>query len=180
MYEQERTEISDLSLFERALSEQASIFEQATAMRQLCIKLNMTQSTLAKRLGVSQSTVGNKIRLLQYNMRERELVVKYALSERHARALLRILPPKREKLIETVGKMQLTVQQTEELVEKYKSDPQAVPVASTCASIAVLSAEGFIASAQSAADQLRRLGYKVTCMTEMGETWKRISITVCE
>ncbi|MBQ2806252.1 MAG: hypothetical protein IJF08_04310 [Clostridia bacterium] len=166
-------------LIERALSDQSSIFEQATAMRHLCVRLNMTQSALAKRLGVSQSTVGNKIRLLQYSLGERELVLKHGLSERHARALLRICSPKREKMIETVGNMHLTVQQTEELVEKYHRETHH-PASGERITRDPLSADSFITSTQSGADQLRRIGYKVTCLTETGDHWRKISITVCE
>ena len=157
-----------------------NMFEQATLMRNICKEYNMTQSALAKQLKVSQSSIGNKIRLLQYNLQERDAILRYRLSERHARALLRILPPKRAKLIETVGRMQLTVQQTEELTEKYGDNNNfaATYDSNTLDNSSPL--ETFLQHTQSGAEQLRLAGNKVTCLTERGESWHRITVTISE
>ena len=162
----------------RLLSEgHLDIFEQARAMQELCAQHRYTQATLAKALSVSQSYVGNKVRLLQFSEYERSLILNTNLTERHARALLRVSPPKREKLLHTVAQMHLTVQQTEELVEKYAG----AVISDISAPITDLpSVDTFISQTQLGAERLRALGYKTTTLTESGDTWTRITITVVE
>lgn len=153
------------------------IFTQARAMQALCEQYHYTQSSLAKKLRVSQSCVGNKIRLLKFSAAEQSLIIEKGLTERHARALLRIQPPKREKLIATAGNMRLTVQQTEELVEKYTEDAASNPPGEDSRQF---SASGFLLQTQTAADKLRAIGYKTTCLTESGDGWCRITVTIVE
>ncbi len=155
-----------------------NMFEQAAAMHTLCSQYRYTQASLAKRLGVSQSCVGNKIRLLQFSSAERMQIVEYGLTERHARIILRIQSPKRSKLITTVGNMHLTVQKTEELVEKYSDMEKDVAIPHQY-SIPV-NADSYIAQTQAGAERLRNVGYKTTCLTESGEGWCRITVTIVE
>lgn len=152
-----------------------NMFEQAELMRYLCTRFQLTQHDLAKHLHVSQSSVGNKIRLLQYTDQERYLILKHNLSERHARTLLCILPPKRLKLIETVGNMQLTVQQTEELIEKYRTNKDISEYAPLGEAVTI---ENYIASIHAGAKKLQQSGNKVSCLTEAGDHWIKISLTV--
>ncbi len=158
---------------------EGNIFEQAIAMQLLCKNFHYTQASLAKRLGISQSCVGNKIRLLQFSAHEQAQILEFGLTERHARVLLRAQPPKREKLIATVGNMHLTVQQTEELVEKYTVTNLPPAVQSGCMP-AHVNADHFLLQTQNYADKLRSVGYKTTCLTESGEGWCRITVTIVE
>ena len=74
--------------------------------------------------------------------------------------------------------MHLTVQQTEELVEKYiDGEKSAYSVAIKDVAI---NAQGFVTQMQGGADRLRALGYKITCLTESGEAWTRITVTIVE
>lgn len=177
------------SLFNQLMDGDSDMFTCAHAMHMLCEKYRYTQASLAKRIGVSQSTVGNKIRLLQFLQNERALIREFSLSERHARVLLRILPPRREKLIATAGNLHLTVQQTEDLVEKYAQDSQPFSInrfneqkesIQHYFSNEQLNADTFLSRTQSASDHLRTLGYKTTCLTESGEGWHRITVTIVE
>lgn len=157
----------------------ADMFAQAEQMQKLCLEYGYTQSKLAKQLSISQSSVGNKIRLLQYSQHERARILFYQLSERHARALLRILPPKRAKLIETAGQMRLTVQQTEELVEKYRSgETSESPASNTDRQVTGI--DSFADYITAATNKLRNIGYHVSCLTESGDRWQRITIIVRE
>lgn len=151
------------------------MFTQAFAMQRLCKLYKFTQSSLAKHLKISQSTVGNKIRLLSFTPQERGRILEYKLTERHARALLGIQPPKRAKLIEFVGKMHLNVRQTEDLVEKYRCDAQAIAVESSSLDNSVFS---FFDNIVSNAQALRADHASVSCITEHGEGWQRITVTV--
>ena len=165
-------------LFDSLSKDNLNMFEQAGIMHKLCFEYHMTQNQLAKKLGISQSNIGNKIRLLQFNSNEKSQILKHNLSERHARTLLRISPPKRIKLIETVGNMHLTVQQTEELVEKYRSEAEPQPISSTKASFNSYSITNYISDIQSGAERLRSLDYRVSCLTEAGDTYYKITLLI--
>ncbi len=171
--------IDESQLLLRLKMREGTIFEQAKAMQELCTQYNYSQSALASLLGVSQSCVGNKIRLLRFSTWEQAQILEYGLSERHARALLRIQSPKREKLIATVGKMHLTVHQTEELVEKYANPTQDAEEHNQ-SSLSITTAETFLQHMQISAEKLRTLGYKTTCMTESSDGWHRITVTILE
>ena len=155
------------------------MFEQARIMQSLCTTNQFTQASLAKRLGVSQSYIGNKIRLLQFSLQEQIKISEFSLSERHARALLRAKAPQREKLIATVGNMHLTVAQTEELVEKYAAGKISI-VTPPAMHPVPFNADGYVLQMQTGAERLRALGYKTTCLTESGEGWMRITVTIVE
>lgn len=156
-------------------SDNLNLFDQAELMYRLCTRYHLTQHELAKHLSISQSSVGNKIRLLQYTDQERHLILEHNLTERHARTLLRISPPKRTKLIETVGNVHLTVQQTEELIEKYQTNADNREYNP---SMDVMSVDKFVASIQTGAATLQRRGSKVSCLTETSDKWIKISLTV--
>lgn len=153
------------------------MFSQASAMQRLCKLYSFTQSSLAAHLNVSQSTVGNKIRLLSYSPQERARILEYKLTERHARALLAIRPPKRARLIDLVGKMHFNVRQTEELVEKQKSDANAasMQLESECSSV-----DSFFEKVISDAQSLHEDHTSISCITEHGDGWQRITVTVKE
>ena len=57
----------------------------------------MTQEELAKTMGKSQSAVANKLRLLSLPDEIQDALMKDKISERHARALLNIEDPEKQK-----------------------------------------------------------------------------------
>ena len=161
----------------------ANMFDKASAMHALCSECGYTQSGLSKQLRISQSAVANKIRLLQYNMHERSLILCTNLTERHARALLRAAPMQRTNLIRTVAEMHLTVQQTEELIDKYKTNYNFIDKPADLTVLHITSshpAELFAKQILHSADQLRNTGQKVTCLSESGEGWQRITVTILD
>ena len=164
------------------LQGESDMFAQASAMQALCKNHGFTQGSLAQHLHVSQSTVGNKIRLLAYNAKERDIILFYHLSERHARALLPILPPKRAKLLETVGSMQLNVRQTEDLAEKYKTagEIQADHHLLSSYDLGNVSVEQFVLQTGASVDRLRACGAKIAYITEKGDGWRRLTVTIKE
>ena len=168
----------EIDLIEQLKNASGNMFEQASTMQTLCMQYRYTQAALAKRLSISQSSVGNKLRLLQFSSAERAKILDLGLSERHARAILRAQPHKRIKLIGTAGIMHLTVQQTEELVEKHGGIVQNAEVNTLLSS--TINTDTFIKRTQSDADRLRSQGYKTTCLTESGEGWVRITVTIVD
>lgn len=93
------------------------IFEEAQALERLLSSGNMTQSQLAHELCMSQSAVANKLRLLRLDENQRSAIRKYGLSERHARALLRVPPEKRQAAAEHIGKCGMSVTSAEEYID---------------------------------------------------------------
>lgn len=159
----------------QALTQSTDIFAQAQIMQTLCTQHGYTQSSLAKQLGVSQSCVGNKIRLLQFTTDEQAYITEKKLSERHARALLRVSVPKREKLLHTVAQLGLTVQQTEELVEKYINNGTRETVGDFHGAYAP---KDCISQIQATIDKYRLLGYKISSLTESDDSQIRITISI--
>lgn len=162
------------------LADDHDMFAHATAMQKLCANHGFTQSTLAKHLGISQSTVGNKIRLLSYSAKERDIILHYHLTERHARALLPILPPKRAKLLETAGSMHLNVRQTEELAEKYRNDLSFTDQPHASENFSELSVDRFVLQTSAGVERLRACGTKIAYITEQGDGWRRLTVTIKE
>ncbi len=104
-------------------------FEEAEGIYRLIHDWGVTQEEAARRLGKKQSTIANKLRLLRFSEAERGKITAGGLTERHARALLKLQnPEKRMEAIELAAAKGLTVQQTEELVEKLLCpQPKALP-----------------------------------------------------
>ena len=114
----ERTS-AELAIIENLLREDLNIFEQATSFRRLIEDYGMTQEELARKMSMSQSTVANKLRLLKLTYQEQKLILDLSLSERHARALLKLDDEKdRISVITSASEDHLTVQDTEELIDK--------------------------------------------------------------
>lgn len=108
-----------LALIENIQRCSLNYFEEAQAIDNLMSMLGVTQQSIAARLGKTQSTVANKLRLLKYPPQWQERLLSLNLTERHARALLPLLgTEKLELAMESIGEKDLTVSQTEQLVQK--------------------------------------------------------------
>ena len=107
------------ALIENIQRQDLGFFEEAEAFLQISRQQKVTQEELAHRLGKSQAYVANKLRLLKLEKGERTVIQDAHLTERHARALLRIEDSdERKKVLHTIVQKQLTVRETEELVER--------------------------------------------------------------
>ena len=108
-----------LALIENIQRKDLSYFEEAAAIEKLLNVYGLTQEQAAQRLGKAQSTIANKLRLLRFSDSERRLLLTGGLSERQARAIVRIEDDiERSRVIETVVKQRLNLEQTEELVNQ--------------------------------------------------------------
>ena len=114
-----------LALVEQIQQQNLSFFEEASAIERLISHYGMTQEDAAAKLGKAQSTIANKLRLLRLPGWVQEIVEEGQLSERHARALLRL---EREedlrRVLDQVRRRNLTVEQTEALVDDCLSAPK--------------------------------------------------------
>jgi ParB family chromosome partitioning protein len=112
-----------MALVENIQREDLNFIEEAKAYQQLIDTYHFSQVELADKIGKKQSTISNKLRLLRLGDEVIHMVVDNALTERHARALLAI-PDTEQRInaLNTIIKRDLNVRQTEELVEKLKSE----------------------------------------------------------
>ena len=107
------------ALIENIQRQDLGFFEEAEAFLQISRQQKVTQEELAHRLGKSQAYVANQMRLMKQEKEERTVIQDAHLTERHARALLRIEDSdERKKVLHTIVQKQLTVRETEELVER--------------------------------------------------------------
>lgn len=123
------TEHSDLSsailgLEENTHRQQLNCFEQAKGLKELIEMWGCTQAEAAKRLGMAQPTLANKLRLLTLSEEQQKICLEGNLSERHARAVLALEnQAERNAVLEQAVKREMTVHQTEELVQKLLMPP---------------------------------------------------------
>jgi ParB family chromosome partitioning protein len=107
-----------VSLIENLQRKELNYFEEAQAYSILINVFGCTQEELAKKIGKSQSAIANKLRLLKIPEPTRSLISPEQVTERHARILLKIGSSEIQlKVLEKIYEKELTVKETEELVE---------------------------------------------------------------
>jgi len=108
-----------VSLVENLQRRELNYFEEANAYSILIDVFGMTQEDLAKKIGKSQSAIANKLRLLRLPEQVRNMLSPGVVSERHARALLKLNTVENQlEVIRQIYKKDLTVKETEDLVEQ--------------------------------------------------------------
>lgn len=113
-------ELAEVALVENLQRADLSYFEEAEGYRRLIEEFNLTQEEVAQRVGKSQPTIANKIRILKLDPAVRENVMVDLLTERHIRALLKLNTPDDQlMIIKEIYEHELTVRQTELLIEDY-------------------------------------------------------------
>ena len=117
-----------LALVENLQRRDLDFWEEALALERLINTFQLSQEECARRIGKSQSAVSNKLRLLKLPSDVLELLRGGGCSERHARALLPLeLPDLQMYAAKAVVDDQLTVAQTESLVQQLRSPPPNKP-----------------------------------------------------
>ena len=117
-------ETASMALIENLQRQDLTVIEEATAYQEL-MKLNsLTQAALAKELGKSQSFVANKLRLLKLVQPVQTALLKRQISERHGRALLNVPTDQQAAILARVLDQQLTVKETEKLVQQAALPPK--------------------------------------------------------
>ena len=119
----EDKETAELAMIENLQREDLHFFEEAAGYEKLLSQFFLKQEDLSCRIGKNQSTIANKLRLLKLPSRIRDFVYQNGLSERHARALLKIEQESEQlEILTTVIDKNLTVKETEALIEKIELD----------------------------------------------------------
>lgn len=128
---------SDLESLEEAIVENIhradlSALEEANAYQQLVDDFSLTQDEVAQRVGRSRSAVANTLRLLQLPASVQRLMMAGRLSAGHARAVLSVPDPVRQReLAEYMVDARLSVRQAEELVKSKSAGSEATSANST-------------------------------------------------
>ena len=122
-----------MALVENVQRKDLDVWEEAAALRQLMERCRLTQEEAARRVGKSQSAVANKLRLLRLPEDVIDTLRAQRLTERHARALLRLdTPDKQRTALAHIVKHQLNVAKTEAYIERLcggrKAPRRAVPI----------------------------------------------------
>ncbi len=109
-------ECSLMCLIENIQRTDLNFFEEAEGIRRLMEEFALSQQETAEKLAMAQSTLSNKLRLLKLNPEQRNRITAGNLTERHARAFIRLPEEERDEIINRCLAEQLTVSETESLV----------------------------------------------------------------
>lgn len=112
-------EMMEIALIENLQREDLNPLEEALAFRTLIEEFGLTQEELSGRIGKSRSHIANTMRLLNLPQEIQEHVSRGTISMGHARALLGLEDPdKQREACRTVVEKRLSVRETEALVRR--------------------------------------------------------------
>ncbi|MDB5199652.1 MAG: ParB/RepB/Spo0J family partition protein [Chitinophagaceae bacterium] len=121
------SQLLELALLENLQRENLNAMEIAMSYRRLMEELEYTQEQLAERMGKERSTVTNYIRLLKLPPDIQVAVRNGIISMGHARALINVDAIDKQLFIfHEIKNKELSVRQTEELVRRLYTSPDAV------------------------------------------------------
>lgn len=113
-----------LALVENLQRRDLDVWEEAAALRQLIDRFALSQEEVAQKVGKSQSAVANKLRLLKLPEDVIATLREHRLTERHARTLLRLDSPQRQReALAYIVRHRLNVAQTETYVNRLIREP---------------------------------------------------------
>ncbi|MEI6084503.1 MAG: ParB/RepB/Spo0J family partition protein [Verrucomicrobiota bacterium] len=119
-------EALEIALIENLQREDLNPIEEAKAYEQLATVFKLTQEQIADKVGRSRAGVANALRLLALPAEVLSWVANGQLSVGHAKVILGLSSPEEQRLVaERVLKRNLTVRDTELLVEGLKGDATA-------------------------------------------------------
>ncbi len=174
IYETDDRAAAVFTLLENLQRSDLSPFEEAEGIRRLISVYGVSQCDAAARLGMAQSTLSNKLRILKLTPTQRERIEAASLTERHARALLRVEADRRDGLLDRIIADELTVKQTERLIEEMLSPPEQLSIPYTKTGIGDVRL--FANSLSKIVDTMIKAGY--TAKTRKNETDSYIEYTV--
>ena len=121
---------TELALIENLQREDLNPVEEAMGYSRLLKEYGMTQEDAAKRVGKSRPAVANALRLLQLTPEILEMVKTGALTPGHARAILSMKEPKKQKeAAQKIAALDLSVRQAELLCRNLNREPKPEPEA---------------------------------------------------
>jgi ParB family chromosome partitioning protein len=116
-------EALEIALIENLQREDLNPIEEARAYEQLTTHFKLTQEQVAEKVGRSRAAVANAMRLLALPGEVQSWIADDRLSVGHAKAILGLSIGEEQRLVaERVLKRNMTVRETEKLVEQLKGD----------------------------------------------------------
>ena len=116
-------EALEIALIENLQREDLNPIEEARAYEQLATQFKLTQEQIAVKVGRSRAAVANSMRLLGLPSEVLSWIADDRLSVGHAKAILGLTIAEEQRLVaERVLKRNLTVRETEKLVEQLKGN----------------------------------------------------------
>jgi ParB family chromosome partitioning protein len=114
----------ELAIIENVQRHDLNPIEEAKAYKRLTEEFSMSQEEVAKKMGKSRSAVANILRLLQLPVEIQRAVAEGKISEGHAKALLSIENPEKQRaLFEMIAKNGLTVREAEAKAREVSVKP---------------------------------------------------------
>ena len=121
---------AQLALIENLQREDLNPVEEAMGYRSLLEDYHMTQEEAAGQVGKSRSALANSLRLLSLQPEILDLVSQGKLTAGHARAVLTVKDPTRQReAAQKIAALDLSVRQAELLCRNLNREPKAEPVA---------------------------------------------------
>ena len=118
-------QVLEVSIIENIQRENLNVLEEAEAYHRLINEFHYTQAKVAEKIGKNRSTIANLLRLRSLPQEIKDSLLAEKISMGHARALLGAGSQENQiYLFKIVCKRQLSVRQTEKLVNKAKKEPQ--------------------------------------------------------
>jgi len=117
-------QVLEVSIIENIQRENLNVLEEAEAYHRLIQEFGYTQEKVARKIGKNRSTIANLLRLRSLPQVIKDGLVAEKVSMGHARALLGAGSQENQiYLFEIVLKKELSVRQTEKLVNQVKKEP---------------------------------------------------------
>lgn len=114
----------ELAIIENIQRHNLNPIEEAKAYLRLVDEFNLPQEQVAEKMGKSRSTVANTLRLLHLPVEIQRAVAEGKVSEGHAKALLAIENPEKQRAVfDLIIKEELTVRETELKVRSISVKP---------------------------------------------------------
>lgn len=110
-----------LALIENIQREDLNPIEEAVALHRLIAEFKLTHQEAADAVGKSRVTVTNLLRLMNLQDDVKNMLQQGKLEMGHARALLALEPLQQRQLAQMIIAKQLTVRQTEALVQRMQA-----------------------------------------------------------
>ncbi|NNM79604.1 MAG: ParB/RepB/Spo0J family partition protein [Gallionella sp.] len=115
-----------MALIENIQRENLNPLEEALGIQRLIDEFEMTHQTAAEAVGRSRSTTSNLLRLLNLSQSVQNMLLTGKLDMGHARALLSMESVQQIQLANKIVLEQLSVRETEKLVQKQMRDPEKI------------------------------------------------------
>lgn len=114
----------ELAIIENIQRHDLNPIEEAKAFLRLMNEFNLPQEKVAEKMGKSRSAVANTLRLLHLPIEIQRAVAEGKISEGHAKALLAIENPEKQRAVfDLIIKEELTVRETEVKVRSISVKP---------------------------------------------------------